>query len=85
MPAGDRLCLCLVCRRWAAARAKVAPAAWKKALPAGELTQTRGPDAGASVVRTAEEMVGVLERAAQKRFKNHLCQYSADGGHLEVL
>ena len=85
VPAGDRLWFCLVCRRWAAAGAEVAPAAWKKALPAGELTRTYGPDTAASVVRAAEVMEGVLEGAAQKRFKNYMCQYSADGGHLEVL
>ena len=87
--AGDRLWFRLVCRRWAAAGAEVAPVAGKKALPAGKVTRTCGPDAAASVARAAEVMVGVFKGPrsfwGQKKFKNYLCQYSANGGHLEVF
>ena len=85
VPAGDRLWFRLVCRSWAAAGAVVAPAAGKKALPARKVTRTRGPDAAASVARVAEVTVGAVEGPLQKRFRNDLCSYSSEGGHLAVL
>ena len=52
---------------------------------AGKVTRTRGPDAAASVARVAEITVGAVEGHLQKKFKNNLCNYSAESGHLAVL
>ena len=80
--AGDRLWFRLVCRRWAAAGAEVAPG--KEHLPPKKVTRTHGADATASVAR-AEMVLGVLDGSVRERFKGHLCAYSAEGGHLAVL
>ena len=45
----------------------------------------RGPDAAASVARGAEVTVGAVEGPLWKKFRNNLCAYSAEGGHLAVL
>merc|ERR1719420_1560972 len=74
----------LVCRRYAAAGAGVPPAGGKKPRPPGKVTRTRGPDAAAGVAR-AEMVLGGLEGPARERFKSDLGEYSAQGGHLEVL
>ena len=42
-------------------------------------------DAAASVARVAEVMVGAVEVPLQKKFRNNLCVYCAEGGHLAVL
>ena len=84
VPAGNRLWFRLVCRRWAAAGAAVAPEPRKKPLPPGKVTRTFGPDAAASVAR-AEMVLGVLEGPAQERFKSNLCLCSAKGGHLKLF
>ena len=44
-----------------------------------------GPDAAASAARMAEVMVSSVEGHLQKRLKNNLCNYYAEGGHLAVL
>ena len=85
VPAGDHLWFRLVCRGWAAAGAGVAAAAGEKPLPRGNVTQTRRPDAAASVARVTEVMVGAVEGPLQKKFRNVLCTYSAESGHLAVL
>ena len=73
----NRLWCCLVCRRWAAAWAAVVLAAGETAPSAREVTRTRGPDAAASAAGAAELMMGVRVRPAQKKSKNHLCDYAA--------
>ena len=85
VPAGDRLCFRLVCRSWAAAGAGAAPAAGEEPLPRDKVTRTRGPDAAASAARVADVMVGAVEGPLRKKFRNDLCAYSAEGGHLAVL
>ena len=72
VPAGDRLWFRLVCRRWVAAGAEVAPAAGGKRPPPGEVTRTRGADAAASVART-KMVLGVLDGSVRGRFKGHMC------------
>jgi len=84
VPAGDRLWFRLVCRRWVAAGAEVAPAAGGKRPPPGEVTRTRGAEAAASVAR-AKIALGALDGSARERFKSGLCRYAAKGGHLAVL
>ena len=84
VPAGDRLWFRLVCRRWAAAGAAVAPPAGVRRPPPGKVTRTRGADAAASVARV-NMMLGVLEGSARKRFKRGLCRHAAEGGHQAVL
>jgi len=37
------------------------------------------------VARVAEITVGAVEVHLQKKFKNNLCNYSAESGHLAVL
>ena len=44
VPAGDRLFFRLVCRSWAAAGARVAPAEGERPLPQGKVTRTRMAD-----------------------------------------
>ena len=85
VPAGDRLWFRLLCRNWATAGAGVTPAAGEKPLQLGKVTRTRGPDAAASAARMAEVMVGAVEGPLQKKFRNDLCAYAAEGGHLAVL
>ena len=51
VPAGDRLCFRLVCRRWAAAGKAVAPDAEEEQLPPGKVTRTPMLDMVASVAR----------------------------------
>ena len=84
VPLGGRLSFRLVCRRWAAAGAAVAPAAGEQGLPAGKVTRMRGPDATASVAR-ANMLLGVLDGPALKRLKSRLCSVTAKGRHLKVL
>ena len=46
--------------------------------PVGEEgDETRGPDAAASAAGAAELMMGVRKGPAQKKSKNHLCDYAA--------
>ena len=73
----NRLWRCLVCRRWAAAWAAVVLAAGETAPSARKETGTRGPDAAARAASAAELMIGVRVGPAQKKFKNHLCDYAA--------
>ena len=84
VPLGGRLSFRLVCRRWAAAGAAVAPAAGEQGLPAGKVTRMRGPDATASVAR-ANMVLGVLDGPALERLKSRLCSVTAKGRHLKVL
>ena len=84
VPLGGRLSFRLVCRRWAAAGAAVAPAAKEQGLPAGKVTRMRGPDATASVAR-ANMLLGVLDGPALERLKSRLCSVTAKGRHLKVL
>ena len=81
----NRQWCCLVCRRWAAAWAAVVPAAGETAPSARKVTRTRGPDAAESAARAAELMLGVRVGPAQKRFKNHLCDYAETEGHVKIL
>ena len=73
----NRLWRCLVCRRWAAAWAAVVLAAGETAPSARKVTRTREPDAAASAASAAELIIGVRVGPAQKKFKNHLCDYAA--------
>ena len=91
VPAGDRLWFRLVCRRWAAAGAGVAQAAGERMLPRGKVTRTRGADAAASVAR-AEMVLMVFDCLEEselvepfENFKENICCYAAENGHLEVL
>ena len=100
MPAGDRLWFRLVCRSWAAAGARVplGTDSSGRPPPAGKTTRTRGADAAASVAR-AEMVLGVLEGSparvkhvykgelsySPECFKDDLCRFAAEGGHLAVL
>ena len=85
VPAGDRLWFRLVCRSWAAAGARAAPAAGEEPLPRDKVTRTRGPDAAASAARVADVMVLPATARGRKKFRNDLCAYAAKGGHLAVL
>ena len=85
VPLGDRLWFRLVCRRWAAAGAAVAPAAGEKGLPPWKVTRTRGPDAAASVARAEAALGALAGHPARAGFQRSLCQSAAGGGHLEVL
>ena len=60
MPAGDRLCFRLVCRRCAAAGMAVAPGAGEEQLPPGKVTRTSLLDMAASVARVTM-VLGVLK------------------------
>ena len=82
VPVGDRLCFRLICRRWAAAWAEVAPE--EDHLPRGKVTRTHGADAEASLAR-AIMVMGVLDGSAWERFESGLCRYSAEDGHIAVL
>ena len=73
----NRLWRCLVCQRLAAAWAAVVLAAGETAPSARKVTGTRGPDAAARAESAAELMMGVRVGPAQKKFKNHLCDYAA--------
>ena len=94
VPAGDRLCFRLVCRRWAAAGKAVAPGAGEEQLSPGKVTRTSLVDMAASVARV-EMMLGVLEsspglikgdnKLTTEAFAKSLCRFSAAGGHLAVL
>ena len=74
--AGDHLWFRLARRSWAAARTGIVPAAGEKPQQSRKVTRTRGPDATASVAQV-EMVLGVLEGSARKKFKGHLCAYSA--------
>ena len=73
----NRLWRCLVCRRLAAAWAAVVLAAGETAPSARKVTRTREPDAAASAASAAELIIGVRVGPAQKKLKNHLCDYAA--------
>ena len=97
VPAGDRLCFLLVCRRWAAAGMAVAPGAGEEQLPPGKVTWTSLLDMAASVARV-KMMLGVLKdspilimrpkgdfKLTPETFAKMLCALSAGGGHLAVM
>ena len=98
VPAGDRLCFRLVCRRWAAAGKAVAPGAGEEQLPPGKVMRTSMLDMAASVAR-AKMMLGVLKdspilinspegdmmKITPEELAMLLCAFSAGGGHLAVL
>merc|ERR1711904_143097 len=85
VPAGDRLCLRLVCKSWAAAGAEIAPAAGEKPRPPGKVTRAGWSDAAASVARAEMVLGGPEERKTKEKLKRGLCQSAAKGGQLEVL
>ena len=85
VPLGDRLWFRLVCRRWAAAGAAVAPAAGEKGLPPWKVTRTRGPDAAANVARAEAALGALAGHPARGGFQRSLCLSAARRGHLEVL
>ena len=85
VPAGDGLWFRLVCRKWAAAGAAVAAVPGEERLLRGKVTRTRGPDAAASAARVAEVMGSAMEEPLKEKFRNNLCAYAAEGGHLAVL
>ena len=85
VPAGDGLWFRLVCRKWAAAGAAVAAVPGEERLLRGKVTRTRGPDAAASAARVAEVMGSAMEEPLREMFRNNLCAYAAEGGHLAVL
>jgi len=101
VPAGDRLCFLLVCRRWAAAGMAVAPGAGEEQLPPGKVTRTSMLDMAASVARV-KIVLGVLKGSpilikgskgdikfsatqTPEGFAKSLCNVWARGGHLAVL
>ena len=97
VPAGDRLCFRLVCRRCAAAGMAVAPGAGEEQLPPGKVTRTSLLDMAASVARVTM-VLGVLKsspilikgsegdtKVPLERFPKLLCALSARGGHFAVL
>ena len=85
VPAGDRLCLRLVCKSWAAAGAEIAPAAGEKPLPPGKVTRAGWSDAAASVARAEMVLGGPEERKTKEKLKRGLCQSAAKGGQLDLL
>ena len=97
VPAGDRLCFRLVCRRWAAAGAEVKPGTGEEQLQPGRVTRASLMNMTASVARV-KMMLGVLKSSPillkgsksdtwlpLEGFPILLCRFSAKGGHLAVL
>ena len=94
MPAGDRLCFRLVCRRWAAAGKAVAQSAGEERLPPGKVTRTSMFVFTASVARV-KMMLGVLKsspalirgdyKLTPLAFASSHCDFLAGGGLLAVL
>ena len=94
VPAGDRLCFRLVCRRWAAAGKAVAQGAGEERLPPGKVTRTSMFVLAASVARV-EMMLGVLKsspalirgdyKLTPLAFASSHCDFLAGGELLAVL